>query len=138
MSAFGNFVVGSRIRDVSDGFRGTVRYIGPVAAAKNKTEIWLGVEWDNTERGKHDGSCVDEEGKVYRYFDCAAGAGSFVKPGKVTSGRTFIEALKERYVHFDAPEIVMPDSTLPDAFVVTAKGHQKPIELLGERQIRYL
>jgi CAP-Gly domain len=54
------FVLGCRIRDVADGTRGTVKYIGPVAAAKNKTELWLGVEWDSTGRGKHDGSCLDE------------------------------------------------------------------------------
>lgn len=54
------FVLGCRIRDVADGNRGTVKYIGPVAAAKNKTELWLGVEWDSTGRGKHDGSCFDE------------------------------------------------------------------------------
>ena len=49
------FEVDCRIRD-SDGYRGTVRYIGPVAAAKSKEEIWLGVEWDKQGRGKHDGS----------------------------------------------------------------------------------
>jgi CAP-Gly domain len=54
------FVLGCRIRDVADGTRGTVKYIGPVAAAKNKSELWLGVEWDSTGRGKHDGSCLDE------------------------------------------------------------------------------
>ena len=31
----------SRVQD-TDGFRATVRYIGPVAAAKNPEEIWLG------------------------------------------------------------------------------------------------
>lgn len=54
------FALGCRVRDVADGTRATVKYIGPVAAAKNKTELWLGVEWDKTGRGKHDGSCVDE------------------------------------------------------------------------------
>lgn len=48
------------MRDVADGTRGTVKYVGPVAAAKNKTEHWLGVEWDSSGRGKHDGSCIDE------------------------------------------------------------------------------
>lgn len=48
------------MRDVADGTRGTVKYVGPVAAAKNKTENWLGVEWDSSGRGKHDGSCIDE------------------------------------------------------------------------------
>jgi dynactin complex subunit len=33
-------------------FRGTVKYVGPV---DNSSGIWLGVEWDDPERGKHDG-----------------------------------------------------------------------------------
>lgn len=39
---------------------GTVKYIGPVDGAQ---DIWLGIDWDNPERGKHDGSV---NGK--RYF----------------------------------------------------------------------
>ena len=128
--------MGCRVRD-SDGYRGTVQYIGPVAAAKNKSEIWLGVQWDKGDRGKHDGSCVDENGILHRHFECPQGAGSFVKGNKVTAGRSFVEALKERYVSLDAPEITNPDdSTLPDAFVTTSKGNKKGIELLGERKIR--
>ena len=70
-------VVGSKVRD-ADGFRGTVRYIGPVAAAKNQEEDWLGIEWDVQSRGKHDGSCVDKLGKLHRYFTCGDTSGSFV------------------------------------------------------------
>jgi len=95
VSAAATVAVGSRVRD-ADGFRATIRYIGPVAAAKNKTEPWLGVEWDKPDRGKHDGSCVDSEGTLHRYFDCPMGAGSFVKLNKVTTGRSFCNALKER------------------------------------------
>ena len=36
------YEIGSRIRD-QDGYRATVRYIGPVASAKDKSAIWLGV-----------------------------------------------------------------------------------------------
>lgn len=36
------FSLGCRVRDLVEGTRGTVKYIGPVAAAKNKTEMWLG------------------------------------------------------------------------------------------------
>ena len=129
------FAIGCRVRD-GEGYRGVVRYIGPVAAAKNKAEIWLGIEWDKAERGKHDGSCVDEAGNHHRHFDCPMGAGSFIKANKVTVGRSFIDALRERYVTMDAPEIARPDTTLPDAFVITSKGHQKSIEFLGEKKIR--
>ena len=40
----------------------TVRYIGPV---KNQEGDWLGVEWDDPSRGKHDGNHKD-----VRYFNC--------------------------------------------------------------------
>jgi hypothetical protein len=43
-SIMDGFSIGCRVRDVVDGTRGTVKYIGPVAAAKNKTEMWLGAE----------------------------------------------------------------------------------------------
>lgn len=114
------FKIGSRIRD-SEGFRATVRYVGIVAAAKNKEDIWLGVEWDDKGRGKHDGSCVDDGGILHRYFDCEMGTGSFIKPHKVSSGKTLMEALNEKYVAVDAPEVVSEDSTIPGAFVTTAK-----------------
>lgn len=151
-----SFELGSRVCD-SDGFRGTVRYIGPVASAKNKTETWLGkdlwlvfpllnvkfcfvigIEWDDKTRGKHDGSVVDDSGNLHRHFECPAGAGSFLKPAKVNGGRTFRAALNERYVSFDAPVITNADSSLPGAFVTTSKGNVKKIELVGETKLRFV
>ena len=40
----------------------TVRYVGTIEATKGD---WLGVEWDEPGRGKHDGSH-----KGIRYFEC--------------------------------------------------------------------
>ena len=40
----------------------TVRYIGPVSKTNGD---WLGVEWDDANRGKHNGS---HDG--VKYFDC--------------------------------------------------------------------
>jgi tubulin-specific chaperone E len=40
----------------------TVRYIGPVAGTQKE---WLGVEWDDPTRGKHDG-----EHQGVKYFSC--------------------------------------------------------------------
>jgi dynactin complex subunit len=45
-----------------DGALCTVRYIGEVAGASGS---WLGVEWDDPSRGKHDG-----HHKGVRYFSC--------------------------------------------------------------------
>uniref|UniRef100_A0A9J7YEQ2 Tubulin folding cofactor E n=1 Tax=Cyprinus carpio carpio TaxID=630221 RepID=A0A9J7YEQ2_CYPCA len=53
--------VGRRVS--CDGERATVCYVGPSVSAP--AALWLGVEWDNPERGKHDGN---HEG--VRYFTC--------------------------------------------------------------------
>ncbi|KAI5616619.1 tubulin-specific chaperone E [Silurus asotus] len=80
--------VGRRV--LCDGERGTVRYVGTVPPTKG---LWYGVEWDNPERGKHDGS---HEG--VRYFTCSHPTrGSFVRPKKVSFGVDFLSAVKQRY-----------------------------------------
>ena len=130
-----HYVVGCRVRD-GEGYRATVKYIGPVAAAKNKADIWLGVEWDFEWRGKHDGSCVDDEGNLHRYFSCAKGAGSFIKPGKIMHGTSLHDALLEKYVSIDAPTEITEKDAIPNAFVSTLKGNQKSIEFVGEKKLR--
>ena len=47
----------------------TVRYVGPIRNTKKGD--WLGVEWDDPSRGKHDGSHED-----VRYFGCRYDHGS--------------------------------------------------------------
>lgn len=53
-------VVGRRF--CVSGHTGTVRYSGPVSGTSGE---WLGVEWDDPWRGKHDGV---KDGQ--RYFTC--------------------------------------------------------------------
>lgn len=55
-----NVAVGTRLS--YDGGLCTVRYVGDVAGT---TGQWLGVEWDDPERGKHSG-----EHKGVKYFHC--------------------------------------------------------------------
>ena len=129
--------VDSRVID-SEGYKATVRYIGPVIGAKNLTDVWLGVEWDQAGRGKHDGSSVDERGVVHRYFECAQpSSGSFIRPSKVSFGRSLVAALHDRYVSIDAPSIVETETnTLSNAFVNTSKGNLKSVLFIGEDKIR--
>lgn len=128
------YLGGHRVQDL-DGYKATVRYIGPVAASKNPSEIWLGVEWDNKTRGKHDGSCVDSNGVFHRYFECVMGAGSFIKPTKLKQPYSFFDSLRDRYVSMEAEQITH-DNILPDCFVNTSKGNQINIEFVGELKIR--
>ncbi|KAG5929458.1 hypothetical protein E4U42_005821 [Claviceps africana] len=75
----------------------TVRYSGPVAGT---TGSWLGVEWDDGSRGKHNGS----HGGV-RYFTCLSKsptAASFVRPTRPRdSPQGFLSALREKYLGGD-------------------------------------
>ncbi|KAL7987551.1 hypothetical protein Chor_006470 [Crotalus horridus] len=69
---------------------GTVLYVGKVPPT---TGIWLGVEWDNHERGKHNGS---HEG--IQYFKCRhPTGGSFIRPNKANFGVDFLSAVKKKY-----------------------------------------
>lgn len=59
--------VGQRLSFKSSGsksFLCTVRYVGKIEGTDESKE-WLGIEWDDPSRGKHDG---EREGK--RYFKC--------------------------------------------------------------------
>uniref|UniRef100_A0AAZ3RJW2 Tubulin-specific chaperone E n=1 Tax=Oncorhynchus tshawytscha TaxID=74940 RepID=A0AAZ3RJW2_ONCTS len=80
--------VGKRV--ACDGERGTVRFVGTVPPTAG---LWLGVEWDNPDRGKHDGS---HEG--VHYFTCRhPKGGSFVRPKKASFGVDYLTAIRRRY-----------------------------------------
>lgn len=85
-----HLVVGKRISLGSH--RGTIRYVGPVPPSSGE---WLGVEWDDSSRGKHDGTSGGT-----RYFTVRIpGSGSFIRPtaSKLCSGCSFVEALRNKY-----------------------------------------
>lgn len=84
-----------------DGERATVRYVGLVPPTEG---LWLGVEWDNPERGKHDGS---HEG--VQYFTCRhPKGGSFVRPAKVRLGMDYLTAVRQTY-QIDTEEVMSKD-----------------------------
>ncbi|KAK6948450.1 hypothetical protein Daesc_010216 [Daldinia eschscholtzii] len=76
-----------------DGAVCTVRYVGEVSGTSGS---WLGVEWDDPARGKHDGSH-----KGVRYFTClskSATAASFVRPTRpIEKPQSFVRAVTEKY-----------------------------------------
>ncbi|KAM7197814.1 HotDog domain containing protein [Naviculisporaceae sp. PSN 640] len=76
-----------------DGALCTVRYSGEVAGTSG---VWLGVEWDDPSRGKHDG-----QHKGVRYFTCKSKsptAASFVRPTRAADpAQAFVPALKLKY-----------------------------------------
>lgn len=85
-----SFKLGQRVFDPVEKARGTVKYMGQIDDTKGS---WVGVDWDNPDRGKHDGS---HNGK--RYFETATPtSGSFVREGKISSGISFEKSIEERY-----------------------------------------
>ncbi|KAL4248489.1 hypothetical protein ABKN59_007766 [Abortiporus biennis] len=83
--------IGTRINH--SNYRGTVRFVGPVDGTRGN---WLGIEWDDVSRGKHDGV---KDGK--RYFTCLVpNSGSFIRPtaSGLSYGTSFLNALSEKYI----------------------------------------
>eukprot|EP00816_Leptocylindrus_hargravesii_P007979 CAMPEP_0196821740 /NCGR_PEP_ID=MMETSP1362-20130617/80696_1 /TAXON_ID=163516 /ORGANISM="Leptocylindrus danicus, Strain CCMP1856" /LENGTH=611 /DNA_ID=CAMNT_0042201059 /DNA_START=71 /DNA_END=1906 /DNA_ORIENTATION=+ len=151
----------TRVRD-PDGFIGTIMYVGPVASAKNASEIYAGVAWDDATRGKHDGSVLCRAtNKIVRHFsypsfsrgirsmgglqmrsssspEFGGNKGcSFMRPSKLDFGVPLDDALlRSKYVEEDDPHLEAPNNIITGATVRTSSGRSKPIELLGELKIR--
>ncbi|XP_069698305.1 tubulin-specific chaperone E [Periplaneta americana] len=73
-----------------NGYYGTIGYIGEVPPTKG---IWLGIDWDDPARGKHNGT---HEGE--KYFNTRhPTSGSFVRLEKVNLGKSCPAAIRNRY-----------------------------------------
>ncbi|GMI23545.1 hypothetical protein TeGR_g12704, partial [Tetraparma gracilis] len=131
--------LGMRVLD-SDGFLGTVRYVGPVASAKKQSDEYLGVEWDDDSRGKHDGSVISRATNgLVRHFKCESpspSAASFMKASKLQYGVALVSTLGERYVKPGAP-LLAPDNKFDGCTAQVKQGRKaKQIEFFGEVKIR--
>ena len=58
--------VGSRVQILRA--RASVRYVGSVV---NQEGTWVGVEWDDASRGKHDGSTGESKGGLHYHVLCS-------------------------------------------------------------------
>lgn len=78
-----------------EGCRVTVRFSGQLSG---KDGHWVGVEWDDATKGKHDGALEGQQ-----YFTCSrpGPCGSFIKlesfQKKALQGCSLQEALRDRY-----------------------------------------
>ena len=113
-----------------------IKYVGPLKHKKDykENEIWLGLEWEDKTRGKHNGTV---EG--FEYFKTTNGdnSGSLVKMTKVNIGQTFKGALGYKYnfyeeegndYHKDVDKALEKDN-----FIVTDKKIIN-IELVGKEK----
>ncbi|XP_070778668.1 tubulin-specific chaperone E [Enoplosus armatus] len=105
-----------------DEERATVRYVGPVPPTAG---LWLGVEWDNSERGKHDGS---HDG--VQYFTCRhPKGGSFVRPAKVSFGVDFLTAVQQVY-QIDSEEVLSEEISISSKKLKWGKIKERSFESL--------
>jgi len=136
-------VIGKRVE--MQGHFGSVRYLGKLTGnPKAGDDLWLGIEWDEEGRAKHNGTV---DGKTY--FNCefhvnspnyATGKTnccSFIRYGKIQiGGQSLSEAVMRKY----QPESLMTDQELEmnrkkeqaENFIQTQKGRAKQIEVLGQ------
>jgi len=118
--------VGRRVE--VEGSKGTVMYDGVVEGTKGR---WLGIEWDDSSRGKHDGS---HNGVVY-FRAKGPTTASFVRETKANFGKSFMRAVNERYRTRLEPEVAaqMHVKGLSDQITaVQLVGNDK----IAERQAR--
>ncbi|MCJ1388618.1 hypothetical protein MMC18_001465 [Xylographa bjoerkii] len=97
-----DFYIGKRISLAGD--LGTVRYVGNVVGTEHD---WLGIEWDDPTRGKHNGVYND-----HVYFQCLnpqPKAASFIRSTrKFDKPVGFMEAVHFKY----APALIEPTASL--------------------------
>ncbi|XP_023178203.1 tubulin-specific chaperone E [Drosophila hydei] len=90
------YPLGTRIK-IANNY-GTVKYVGEV---NGHCGTWLGIEWDDGLRGKHNGMV---DGK--RYFQTQLPtAGSFIRPGKLGPCATLEDEARERYSNYDSKNV---------------------------------
>ena len=114
----------------------TIKYIGPLKHKKDakETEIWFGLEWDDKNRGKHNGTV---EG--YEYFKTKnnENSGSLIKMTKVNIGQTFKGALGYKYNFYEEEgndyHKNIDKALEKDNFIVTDKKIIN-IELVGKEK----
>ena len=119
-------------RAAIEGGRLTVRFFG---ALNGKDGIWVGVEWDDPSRGKHDGSLDGQQ-----YFSCCGSGpcGSFLKLEKyqqlASQGCSLGEALFERYSDTVRDEAVAVGRS--SRTILTASEKPLAVQLLEHQKVQ--
>uniref|UniRef100_A0A5S6QYR0 Tubulin-specific chaperone E n=1 Tax=Trichuris muris TaxID=70415 RepID=A0A5S6QYR0_TRIMR len=82
-----NVLVGCRVRYLDA--RGTVKFHGYIEGVDGR---WIGIDWDEDDRGKHDGSH-----RSVQYFKARGPrSGSFMRPASVQYGCSLFDAIESR------------------------------------------
>lgn len=124
------------------GAFGSVKYSGPLLHDKEKSDpnqIWLGIEWDDVTRGRHNGTV---EG--CKYFETSQGLtnGSLLKADKANFGINIYDGILLRYFNKKSTESENKENKTvnekgiqveydEDAYFETVRKFKKKVEFLG-------
>ena len=118
---------------------GIIKYIGPLKHKPNSDpkDIWLGIEWENKNRGKHNGTVENFE---YFKTENNLNSGSLIRLNKANFGQDFLDALGYKYNFYDTDgndfNKFVDKALETDNFITTSKKIIN-IELVGkEKAIR--
>lgn len=120
-----SFSVGDRI--ISSGQAGTVRYVGPIG---ERSETWLGVQWDDASKGKHNGTyeVLQTNFEGTQYFSCPGTSGSFIKMSdKIQGAEKFSEVLRSKYVQ--------QNEVGEELFLLSTSEQRVKVEFPGEADV---
>ncbi|OAP60751.1 hypothetical protein AYL99_05753 [Fonsecaea erecta] len=107
----------------------TVRYYGTLSNTKGE---WLGIEWDDPNRGKHNGQ--HEGQQVFRCLSSSPTAASFLRPSRHPDPeRTLLEAIKFKYAPANDPGVNASTARAADD-VIEISG--KVVEEVGFERIQ--
>eukprot|EP00918_Siedleckia_nematoides_P064831 GHVU01140924.1.p1 GENE.GHVU01140924.1~~GHVU01140924.1.p1 ORF type:complete len:620 (-),score=70.26 GHVU01140924.1:558-2372(-) len=108
---------------------GTVRYIGPLEGDPNNS-TWVGIEWDDKERGKHDGSYNGT-----RYFSCVdGGSGSFIKFSKLQEKKELRGIDMAKAVIMRYHSIITPEEEANMVIIDSKTKRTKKVEFVGKKE----
>ncbi len=103
----------------------TVRYSGPLP---DQDRVWLGVEWDEPDRGKHDGQYKGQ--RLFETLSSSPNCASFIRATRVAGQpRSFLQALRYKYA-----EDGLERTTVDAAGSIEISG--KMVEEVGFERIR--
>ncbi|GAB6031710.1 hypothetical protein CHUAL_009459 [Chamberlinius hualienensis] len=125
MEDLDRFRIGARF--VCDGHFGTIKYVGPVPPTDG---VWLGVVWDDSSRGKHNGT---HDGRTY-FKTKEPHSGSFIRTKKIDLGINFLEAIQRRYIH-NRENNCQNENSREDLCIITKNNAILPVEAVGYEKI---
>lgn len=126
----GNLKVNERfqIDSYTDGDKGWIRFIGCNVSIKHPQQLYVGVEWDKSGRGKHEGQLPDG---TYA-FNCGKKKGSFVHPKRILSCNKLSTIISERYTtdYQSIPkDIIISNSGISTIDIMTPISHVVSLDI---------